>query len=140
MLNEFKKFVLKGNVIDLAVAVVIGAAFNAVIQGFVKDLIQPLINGITGSSSGKAVQGTAHWDVGHHAFTFPWGDFVSSIISFLIVAAVVFFLVVQPLNKLTAMASNLKTTDEPEDKKCPECLSTIPTAAKRCAFCTAKLK
>ncbi|HVX24002.1 MAG TPA: large conductance mechanosensitive channel protein MscL [Candidatus Saccharimonadales bacterium] len=139
MLKDFKKFILRGNVVDLAVAVVVGAAFNSVVQGLVRDLIQPLINGVTGSTKGQAVQGTAHWNVGSHSFTFPWGDFVSAIISFVIIAAVVFFLVVQPINKLQARAAGSKSSEEPTDKKCPECLSTIPKAAKRCAFCTAKL-
>jgi large conductance mechanosensitive channel len=139
MLKDFKKFVLRGNVVDLAVAVVVGAAFNSVVQGLVKDIIQPLINGVTGSDKGAAVQGTAHWDVSGHSFTFPWGDFVSAVISFVIIAGVVFFLVVQPINKLQARSNRSKTTEEPTDKKCPECLSTIPKDAKRCAFCTAKL-
>jgi large conductance mechanosensitive channel len=140
MINDFRKFILRGNVVDLAVAVVVGAAFNGVIQGLVKDFIQPLINGVTGSSDGKAVQGIAHLDVLNKHFTFPWGDLVSAIISFLIIAAVVFFLVVQPINQLQARANRNKTSDEPTEKKCPECLSTVPAAAKRCAFCTSKLK
>jgi large conductance mechanosensitive channel len=139
MLNEFKKFILRGNVVDLAVAVVVGAAFNSVIQSFVKDIIQPLINGVTGSSKGGAVQGVAHAYVLHHHFMLPWGDFVSSIISFLIIASVVFFLVVQPINKLQVLANRRKTPEQPTDRKCPECLSVIPRAAKRCAFCTSKV-
>jgi large conductance mechanosensitive channel len=139
MLNEFKKFILRGNVVDLAVAVVVGAAFNSVIQSFVKDVIQPLINGVTGSSKGTAVQGVAHIQLLSHHFIIQWGDFVSSVISFLIIASVVFFLVVQPINKLQALANRNKQPDEPADRKCPECLSTIPKAAKRCAFCTAKV-
>ncbi|HVW23541.1 MAG TPA: large conductance mechanosensitive channel protein MscL [Candidatus Saccharimonadales bacterium] len=138
MLKDFKKFVLRGNVVDLAVAVVVGAAFNSVVQGLVKDIIQPLINGITGSTNGQAVQGTATWDVGGHTFTFPWGDFVSAVISFLIIAAVVFFLVVQPLNQLQTKAGLKKGTEEPSTKKCPECLSEIPKKATRCAFCGVK--
>lgn len=137
MFKDFRKFILRGNVVDLAVAVVVGAAFNAVVQGLVRDLIQPLINGVTGKS-GNAVQGTAHWDVGMHHFVFPWGDFVSATISFLIIAGVVFFMVVQPINKLQARANRNKTTEEPTEKKCPECLSTIPKDASRCAFCGVK--
>ena len=140
MLNDFKKFILRGNVVDLAVAVVIGAAFSGVVTGIVKDLIQPLINGITGSSNGKAVQGIAHLDAFNRHFIFPWGDLVSSVISFLLIALVVFFLVVQPLNKLVAYSNRNKAAEESTEKKCPECLSTIPKKATRCAFCTAKLK
>ncbi len=139
MLNEFKKFILRGNVVDLAVAVVIGATFNAVISSLVKDLIQPLINGVTGSSKGTAIQGIAHFDTLGRHFTFPWGDFVSNVISFLIIATVVFFLVVQPINHLQTLANRGKGPKEPSDRKCPECLSTIPKAATRCAFCTAKV-
>lgn len=139
MLKEFRKFILRGNVVDLAVAVVIGAAFNAVVQGLVKDLITPLIQGVTGGKT-QAVQGILHVDVINRHFIFNWGDFVSAIISFLIIAAVIFFLVVQPLNRLQARANRNKTTEEPSQKKCPECLSTVPKAATRCAFCTTKLE
>ena len=139
MLSEFRKFVLRGNVVDLAVAVVVGAAFNSVIQSFVKDVIQPLITGVTGNSKGGTVQGVAHFYIIGHHFIIPWGDFVSSFISFLIIASVVFFFVVQPINKLQEIANRSKKPAEPTDRKCPECLSTIPKAAKRCAFCTAKV-
>jgi len=138
MLREFRKFILRGNVVDLAVAVVIGAAFNSVIQSFVKDVIQPMITGITKGNAGT-VQGVAHFHLRSHQFIFPWGDFVSSAISFLIIASVVFFFVVQPINKLQAFANRSKKATEPNDRKCPECLSTVPKAAKRCAFCTAKI-
>lgn len=138
MLKEFRKFILRGNVVDLAVAVVVGAAFNSVIQSFVKDIIQPMINGITGSNKGT-VQGIAHLQVGSRHFMFPWGDFISSFISFLIIASVVFFFVVQPINKLQELANRRKAPEESTDRKCPECLSTIPKAAKRCSFCTSKV-
>ena len=134
MLKDFKKFILRGNVVDLAVAVVIGAAFNSVVQSLVKDFITPLITGISGN--GKLVQG--QWMVAHR-FTFNWGDFLNTLISFVIVAAVVFYFVVQPINKMIAYSNRDKDTDEPTEKKCPECLSTIPKAAKRCAFCTSKV-
>ncbi|HSX45588.1 MAG TPA: large conductance mechanosensitive channel protein MscL [Candidatus Saccharimonadia bacterium] len=138
MLKDFRKFILRGNVVDLAVAVVIGAAFNSVVQSLVKDFITPLITGF--SSSGQLVQGVWHITVGDKHFLFNWGDFLNTLISFLIVAAVVFFFVVQPINKLAALSSRSKEAEEPTEKKCPECLSTIPKAATRCAFCTAKLK
>jgi len=134
MLKDFRKFILRGNVVDLAVAVVIGAAFNSVVQSLVKDFITPLITGV--SKNGQLVQGTF---VVAHRFTFNWGDFLNTLLSFLIVAAVVFFVVVQPINKMIAMSNRDKDTDEPTEKKCPQCLSTVPKAAKRCAFCTSKI-
>ncbi len=138
MFYDFKKFILRGNVVDLAVAVVLGAAFNAVIQGFVKDIITPLITGVTGGK-GTAIQGIAHVHVLSKIFVFNWGDLVSLIISFLIIAAVIFFFVVQPINKMTALANRNKTTPEPTTKKCPECFSDVPKQATRCAFCQIKL-
>lgn len=133
MWKEFKKFVLRGNVVDLAVAVVVGAAFGAVVTAMVKDFITPLI---------AAVQG--HHDFSAMYFTvrgskFMYGDFVNAVVSFLSIAAVVFFFVVQPLNKLQNLANRAKKPAEPSHRKCPECLSEIPKAASRCAFCTAKL-
>lgn len=135
MLSDFKKFILRGNVIDLAVAVVIGAAFNSVIQSFVRDFITPLVTGVSKSSS--LVQGK--WTLAHR-FTFNWGDFLSVLISFFIEALVIFFLVVQPVNKLIAYSNRHKETEAPDTKKCPQCLSEIPVKAKRCAFCTSKLE
>ncbi len=137
MLKDFRKFILRGNVVDLAVAVVIGAAFGAIVTSLVKDLVTPLIGAITGNSSGKAA------DFSSHFFTlngskFLYGDFINSIVSFIVIAAVIFFFVVQPLNKLM---THLKPSDEveaPAERKCPECLSGIPAAASRCKYCTAK--
>jgi large conductance mechanosensitive channel len=135
MLKEFRKFILRGNVVDLAVAVVVGAAFNSVVQSIVKDFITPLIQGIN--------HGSAEFAKGDltlaHRFTFHWGDFINTLVSFLVVSAVVFFMVVQPLNKLQSIANRNKAPEEPTDRKCPECLSAIPKAATRCAFCTAKV-
>lgn len=133
MLKEFKKFILRGNVIDLAVAVVVGAAFNSVVQGVVKDLITPLIAAIGGQPNFSDLTFKIHGS------TFMYGDVLNLIISFLIVAMVVFFLVVQPLNKLQARTNRNKTTEDPTEKKCPYCLSEIPLNAIRCAFCTSKL-
>jgi large conductance mechanosensitive channel len=133
MFQEFKKFILRGNVVDLAVAVVIGAAFNAVIQSLVKDLITPLIAAIGGQHDFSAQTFTIH----HSQFLY--GDFLNALISFVILASVVFFVVVTPVNKLIALANRNKKSDDPTTKKCPECLSEIPKAATRCAFCTAKL-
>lgn len=139
MFADFKKFILRGNVVDLAVAVVIGAAFSAVIQSLVANLITPLITGVTGGKSGAAVQGIFHLTVIGKNFVFNWGAIVSAAISFLLIAGVIFFLVVQPINKLTTIANRRKSTEEPSTRKCPECLSEVPKAATRCAFCTSKL-
>jgi len=133
MLSEFKKFILRGNVVDLAVAVVVGAAFNSVVQGIVKDLITPLIAAIGGKQNFSNLSFRLHGSV------FMYGDVVNLIISFLIIAAVIFFLVVQPINKVQTLANRGKAPEEPTERKCPECLSSIPKAAKRCAFCTSRV-
>ncbi len=132
MLKDFKKFVLRGNVVDLAVAVVVGAAFNSVIQSIVKDFITPLIVGI--SKNGKLISGKLVID---QRFIFNWGDFINTLLSFLIVATVVFFFVVQPITKLQKISTkNVESTT----KKCPECLNDIPKKASRCGFCGIKIK
>lgn len=133
MLNEFKKFILRGNVVDLAIAVVVGAAFNAVVQGIVKDLITPLIAAIGGKPDFSDLSFKLHGSI------FMYGDVLNLIISFVIIAAVIFFLVVQPLNHLQSLSIGAKKPDEPKDRICPECLSEIPKAATRCKFCTAKV-
>lgn len=131
-LNEFKEFILRGNVVDLAVAVVIGAAFGSIITALVKDLITPLIAAIVGKPDFSALTFTINNS------RFLYGDFINVLISFLSIAAVVFFLVVRPLNALLA-----RTKKGPEPvataKDCPYCLSSIPIAATKCAFCTADL-
>lgn len=133
MLKDFKKFILRGNVVDLSVAVVVGAAFTGVVNAFVRDLVTPLIAAIGGQPN-----------FGNLAFTinnsrFLYGDFLNVFISFVLVAGVVFFFVIQPINKFVELSNKRKTTDDPSEKKCPECLSEIPKAATRCKFCTAKL-
>jgi large conductance mechanosensitive channel len=132
MLREFRAFILRGNLVDLAVAVVIGTAFTAVVNAIVKDLITPLI---------AAVGGKANFD--NLAFTingsrFAYGDFLNALLTFLMVAAVVFFLVIKPVN---ALLDALRTEPEVESptRSCPECLSQIPRAASRCAFCTSEV-
>jgi large conductance mechanosensitive channel len=134
MLQDFKKFVLRGNVVDLAVAVVIGAAFTAIITALVKDFITPLIGALYKSSSFQ----NDYFMV--HGSKFMYGDFANALVSFLLIAAVVFFLVVTPINKLQARVARNKTTEDPTEKKCPYCLSKIPAKATRCAFCTSKVK
>jgi large conductance mechanosensitive channel len=133
MLKDFKKFILRGNVVDLAVAVVIGAAFTAIVTALVRDLVTPLIAAI----GGKPDFSNLYFTVNNSKFMY--GDFLNAVVSFLILAAVIFFLVVQPINKLTAYSNRSKETPEPTTKKCSECLSEIPKDASRCAFCTAKL-
>ena len=135
MFKEFRKFILRGNVVDLAVGIVVGAAFNGVIQSFVKDMITPLVSAISGG----------HTQFKDYSFPFRgqifnYGDFVNTLISFLIIAAVVFFFVVQPINKLTELADRRKDTEEPTTKKCPFCFSEVNKQASRCKFCTSKLE
>jgi large conductance mechanosensitive channel len=130
--TEFKDFVMKGNVIDLAVAVVIGVAFNAVITAFVSDIITPLI-GVPGHVNFSAYTYTINGSV------FMIGSFVSAIISFVTIALVVFFFLVKPVSKLKERAQKKEVTS-PTTKVCPQCLSVIPLGAKRCAFCTSKVK
>jgi large conductance mechanosensitive channel len=134
MLNEFKKFILRGNVVDLAVGIVVGSAFTTVVNSFVRDIINPLVPTNTGQS-----EFAKRFFTIHHS-RFLYGDLLINLLSFLIVAAVVFFLVVQPINKLTEIALRSKDTPEDVTRKCPECLSVIPKPARRCKFCTAKVE
>src|SRR4030042_3180926 len=132
MLRGFKEFILKGNVVDLAVGIVIGVAFGSVVTALVKDIITPLIAAIGGTPDFSSI----HFTINHSKFMI--GDFLNAFISFLINAAVIYFLIVLPMNKLTAIAKKNKPVD-PTTKKCPECLSDIPIGAKRCAYCTSLL-
>ena len=130
MLKDFKSFVLRGNIIDLMVAVVIGVAFTAVITALVKDLITPIIAAIGGQPNFDNLTFTVNHSV------FAYGSFLNALISFLIEAAAVFFFVVVPLTKLMTRLNLLPAvTPAPATKDCPECLSAIPEAARRCAFC-----
>lgn len=130
MFKEFRKFILRGNVVDLAVGVIIGAAFNSVVQSLVSMITQLLPN-----KEGKFA--AAHFTV--FSKQIVYGQFVNAVISFILVAAVVFFLVVQPINKLSEFAARSKDTEEDTTIKCPFCLSVIPKEASRCKFCTANL-
>ncbi len=126
MLKGFRDFILRGNVVDLAVAVIIGVAFGAVVASIVKNLITPLIALIGGQPDFSAIR------------TGPllWGNVINDVLTFLITAAVVYFVIVVPLN--AAMARLKTSTPAPQPtRKCPECLSDIPIAARRCAYCTA---
>jgi large conductance mechanosensitive channel len=135
-LGDFKQFLLRGNVVDLAVGVIIGAAFNGVVQALVKDLISPLLGlfGLGGNFS------SATFTVGQNHI-FYWGDFVTVLISFIITAAVVYFFVVKPINALENGYSRLhpKADAAPTTRDCPFCLSTVNIKATRCAYCTAQL-
>jgi large conductance mechanosensitive channel len=134
MLSDFKKFILRGNVVDLAVAVVVGVAFTAMITALVADLITPLIAAIFGQTDFSNLTFTLH-----HS-TFKYGSFLNALVSFLVVATVVFFAVVVPLTALMRRLNLLPREEpKPETRKCPECLSEIPAAARRCAFCTAEV-
>jgi large conductance mechanosensitive channel len=130
MLKDFKVFILRGNVIDLAVAVVLGVAFGAVVTALVRDLITPIVALIFGKHDFSALTFTIN-----HS-TFRYGDFINYVISFLSVAAAIFFFVVQPTNMLLAR-HRAHPDPESETRPCTECLSDIPKPARRCAFCTA---
>lgn len=133
MLTGFKKFITRGNVVDLAIGVVIGASFTAVVNSLVKDLITPLIAVIVHTPNFSELKFTVHGSV------FVYGDFLNALISFVLVAAAAYFLVVLPVNALLARVKRGEYTD-PTDKTCPECLSKIPILARRCAFCTMEQK
>ncbi|MGD1035129.1 MAG: large conductance mechanosensitive channel protein MscL [Candidatus Dormibacteria bacterium] len=130
MLRGFRDFILRGNVIDLAIAVVIGIAFNAVVSAFVKDILTPLIAAIFGKPDFAALTFTVN------SSQFAYGDVLDALISFLAVAAAIYFVVVAPMNALAARRSR---PAEVATRDCPECLSTIPRAATRCSFCTEKV-
>ena len=130
--NEFKTFLLRGNVVDLAVAVVIGTAFGAVVTAFVEGLLTPLIAALFGQPSFGGLTFTINDAV------FFYGNVINAIITFLLVAAAVFFFVVKPLNMLMARARREPPAD-PTTKKCPECFSEVPIQARRCAYCTVEL-
>lgn len=132
MLSGFKKFILRGNVVDLAVGVVIGSAFTAIVSSFVKDLLTPLLSLIGGQPN----YSSQYWTVGQSRFMY--GDFLDNLISFLIISLVIYFLVILPINKLHAIFERRPTS--PTSKKCPFCLSEIAKDAKKCAFCTSNLK
>lgn len=131
MLNSFKKFILKGNAIDLAVGVVIGVSFGAVVTSLVKDIINPLI-GVFGGQPDFSISFTIRNS------KFLVGNFLNALVAFLINASVIYFFVVLPVNRLISLSK--KESIDPTTKKCPQCLSSIPHKAKRCAFCTSPQK
>jgi large conductance mechanosensitive channel len=130
VLSDFKKFLLRGNVVDLAVAVVIGAAFGAVVTALVRDLLTPIIALIFGKHDFSALSFTINGS------RFAYGDFINYLIAFVSVAAAVFFFVVVPINRLQAR----RAQEDPDTKECPECTSAIPVRARRCPLCTAQIE
>ena len=133
MIKGFGKFIMRGNVIDLAVAVVIGGAFGAVVTALVKDLVTPLIAALVGKPDFSAIA----FEINGSKFLI--GDFINALIAFLLVAAAIYFFVVLPINTMTARFSPKSDDAPPTLKECPECLSEIPAAARRCKFCTAQI-
>lgn len=129
-MKGFKQFLLRGNVVDLAVAVVVGGAFGAVVTAFVKDLLTPLIAAIVGKPDFSALV----FEV--NGSKFLYGDFINALISFLLIVGAVYFFVVLPINSLVQRFRKAPATPDPTTKKCPECLSEIPIDARRCSQCT----
>jgi len=132
-LKEFRAFLLRGNVVDLAVAVVIGAAFGAVVSSMVEDLITPIIAAIFGQPDFSNLTFTINGS------EFRYGSFLNAVISFVTVASAIFWLVVLPANRLMARMRTEKPVEK-TTRECPECLSEVPIAAHRCAFCTSQLQ
>jgi large conductance mechanosensitive channel len=130
-MGGFRKFLMRGNIIDLAVAVVVGVAFNAIVQALVKDMITPIFTAL----------GSSRIDFNSLQFRlngakFLYGPVLNAVISFLLIAGVVYWLIVAPAARLTALANRNKAAT---DRQCPECTSTIPIAAKRCMYCTSEV-
>ena len=130
MLSGFKQFILRGNVVDMAVGVVIGAAFASVVGALTKDLLTPLIAALVKAPDFSALKWTLNGS------TFLYGEFLNALISFVLVAAAVYFFVVTPINALVARMRKAPAPADPATKKCPECLSEIPIDARRCAHCS----
>ena len=129
MLKGFKTFLFRGNVVDLAVAVVIGAAFGAVVTSFVTNIVTPIIAALVGQPDFSAIQ------VSMNGTPILIGTFLNSVIAFLLVTVAIYFFMVAPMNAWVARQKRGEAPADPTSKKCPECVSEIPIAAKRCAFC-----
>lgn len=129
LLNDFQAFLLRGNVVDLAVGIVIGAAFGAVVTGLVADFLTPIIAAIFGKHDFSTLSFTIHKS------KFLYGDFINKLLTFFLIAAAIFFFVVKPVQALIQRSRRGESPD-PTTKKCPECISEIPIDARRCAFCT----
>lgn len=130
LLSEFKDFLMRGKIVELAVAVVIGAAFGALVASLVEDLITPLIAAIFGKPDFSQLS----FEINDSTFTY--GSFINALITFMSIAAAIFFFVVKPVQ---AIESSRQKTEDEEHKECPFCMSEIPSAASRCAFCTSQL-
>ncbi|MCL5774822.1 MAG: large conductance mechanosensitive channel protein MscL [Patescibacteria group bacterium] len=132
MLKDFKQFILRGNVVDLAIGVVMGAAFTSVVNSLVKDILTPFIAAIFKQPDFSGL----YFTLNHSRFTY--GNFINSLVSLIIVSTAIYFFVVTPLNSLITRMRKEAPVD-PATKKCPECLSDIPKEAKRCAYCTSQV-
>lgn len=132
MNTGFKQFLLRGNVIDLAVAVVVGGAFGTVVSALVRDILTPLIAAIGGQPDFSALSFTVHGS------RFAYGDFINAVLSFFIISAVVYYLIVLPMNALIAR-SKKEATPTPQMRQCPDCLSSVPLQARKCAFCRSEI-
>jgi large conductance mechanosensitive channel len=133
MLSGFKQFIMRGNVVDLAVAVVMGAAFGAVVSALVANILTPLIAAVAGKPDFSALVVTIH------SSEIKYGLFLNALISFLMVSAAVYFFIVAPLNAWNERRQRGQVPPDPTTKSCPECTSIIPIAARRCPQCTAVL-
>ena len=132
MIRGFKEFILRGNIIDLAVAFVIGVAFAAVINALVADIIMPIIAAIIGKPDFSGLTFTINNSV------FLYGSFINAVVSFVLIAAAVYFMIVVPMNKIAEMRARGQAPADPTTKTCPECLSEIPHGARKCAFCASE--
>ncbi len=133
MIAGFRDFILRGNVVDLAVGVVIGGAFGTLVSSMVKDILTPFIAAIAKQPDFSALTFTINGS------RFMYGEFLNAVIAFLIVAAAIYFFVVLPMNKVLARIKKPEQSAAPTTKNCPECMSNIPLAAKRCAHCTSQV-
>ena len=129
MIKGFREFILRGNIVDLAVAFVIGVAFAAVVKSLVDDVIMPIIAAIIGKPDFSGLTFTINDSL------FRYGSFINAVVSFVLIAAAVYFMIVVPMNKIAELRARGKAPAEPSIKQCPECLSEIPVAARKCAFC-----
>jgi large conductance mechanosensitive channel len=132
-MKGLRQFLLRGSVLDLAVAVVIGAAFGSLVTALVKDLVTPLVGALVGKPDFSALA----FEV--NGSKFMVGDFINALLSFLLIGTAVYFFVVLPVNALMERKRRGEAPPDPTTKKCPECLSEVPVAARRCAFCTSVL-
>jgi len=133
MFKGFRQFIMRGNVVDLAVAVVMGGAFGSVVTALVKDLLTPLIAAVAGKPDFSAIAFTVNGS------RFLVGDFINAVVSFLLISAAIYYAVVVPVNAILARSRRGEAPPDPTTKKCPECLSDVAIAARRCAFCTSAL-